>query len=202
MHSFCCCSSVSSVAFSRRRSLTASHRSTSRSDDSTSWSSRSRRTSRDAELHRDPEDHVVVDGNRQRIRPLEHHADRLAQLGEVHVRIVDVLAENANLARGPHAAVALVEPVRAAQERRLAAARGTDQRGDDAVPDVDGDVLQRLEVAVPEVQVPGLDAEVVRGRVGASSEVASHVVERHLAGAGCSEKITLAGPDLDQLANR
>ena len=50
-------------------------------------------------------------------------------------------------------AVALVDAVEAAQQRRLAAAARADERGDLAVLDVDADADERLEVAVPELDV-------------------------------------------------
>ncbi len=106
---------------------------------------------------------VFVDGDGQRVRPLKHHADRLAQLAEADIRIVDVLAEDTNLALGPHVAVSLVQPVEAAQERRLAAAGRADEPRDQSPPDLDIDALERLEVAVPEAQVHGLDAELAVG---------------------------------------
>ena len=100
------------------------------------------------------EDDVLVDRDGQRVRALEHHADRLAQLDQRHVRVVDVLAEDRDFAGGGDVAVALVDAVEAAQQRGLAAAGRADQRGDLAVADIEVDVLQRLEVAVPEVRDP------------------------------------------------
>ena len=106
-----------------------------------------------------PEDDVLVDRDRQRVGPLEDHADRLAQLGQADVVVVDVLALDDDLAVGGDVPVALVDPVEAAQQGRLAAARGADQRGDDARLDVHAHLEQRLEVAVEEVDVPGADAD-------------------------------------------
>ena len=64
---------------------------------------------------------------------------------------------------GGDVSVALVDAVEAAQQRGLAAAGGADQRGDDPRLDVQRDVVQGLELAIPEVQSPGLDA-VLHGR--------------------------------------
>ena len=104
------------------------------------------------------EDHVFIDRNGQRIGALEHHADRFAQFDQRNVRVVDVLAQDLDFAGGGDVAVALVDAVEAAQQGGLAAAGRPDERGDEAVLDVDGDVDQRLELAVPQVQVAGRDA--------------------------------------------
>jgi hypothetical protein len=103
------------------------------------------------------EDHVLEHRDRERVRALEDHADRLAQLHERHRGVVDVLPEDADLPRGADVAVALVDPVEAAQERRLAAAARPDEGGDDPVPDVDAHVAQGLEAPVPQVEPAGLD---------------------------------------------
>jgi hypothetical protein len=89
---------------------------------------------------------------------LEHHTDRPSELDQRHIGVVDVLAENLDLAFGRDVAVALVDAVEAAEQRGLAATRGPDQRGDDAVLDGQRDALQRLKVAVPEAQILGGDA--------------------------------------------
>ena len=68
------------------------------------------------------------------------------------------LPSSLDFARGGDVAVALVDAIEAAQQRRLAAAARADERGDDAVLDVDGDVDERLELAVPEAQISGGDA--------------------------------------------
>src|SRR5690606_27744726 len=51
-----------------------------------------------------------------------------------------------------------VHAVERTQERRLAAARGSDERRHGAFGDRDGDVLDREEVAVVDVEVADLDA--------------------------------------------
>ena len=93
------------------------------------------------------EDHIFIDRDRQRVGPLENHAHGLAQLDERDVGVVDVLAQDLDLARGFDVAVALVDAVEAAQQGGLAAARRADQRGDQTLPDVEDDVVQRLELA-------------------------------------------------------
>ena len=76
--------------------------------------------------------------------------------------VVDVLAQHRDAAGRGDVAVAFIDAVQAAQERRLAAAGGSDQRRDQARLDVQGNVLQGLEASVPQVQVPGLDAVIAR----------------------------------------
>ena len=138
------------------------------------------------------EDHVLIDRDGQRVGPLEDHADGLAQFDQRDVRVVDVLAQNPDLARGGDVAVALVDAVEAAQQRGLAAAGRADERGDEAVLDVHGDVDQRLELAVPEVQVAGRDADA--GRDDRSSENPVHVFVRPPVAWGGRRRSRRCGP--------
>ena len=71
----------------------------------------------------------------------------------VDVGRVDVLAVEQDLALDAGAGDELVHAVQRAQERRLAAARGADQRRHLVRLDRDVDVLDRVEGAVVEVQV-------------------------------------------------
>ena len=95
---------------------------------------------------------VVVDRHRERHRLLEHHADLAAQPVERVLRIEHVLAVQQHFARGDLLRVQRVDAVEDAQQRRLAAARRPDQRGDAIFGDVEVDVLHRVELAVVEVQ--------------------------------------------------
>ncbi len=131
MHSFCCCSSVRTRALLAQLVLDVlpqKHVFQSRLDDCVALARGAVAGSRPCDLH--AEQHVVVDRNRQRVGPLKHHAHRLAQLAQRDIGVVDVLAEDRDLAGRRHVAVALVDAVEAAQERGLAAARRADQRGD------------------------------------------------------------------------
>ncbi len=105
------------------------------------------------------EQHVVADRDRQRIGPLEHHADLLAHLHQLDAGAVDVLAHDPDRALDAHVVDALVDAIDAAQERRLAAAGRPDQRGDDALLDVQVDIEQRLKQPVPEIDAAGLDRD-------------------------------------------
>ncbi len=113
-------------------------------------------------VHPEAEHHILIDGNRQRVRTLEHHPDRLTEFDERDVRRVDVLAEDPDLALRRDRSVALVDPVEAPQQRGLAAAGRPDQSGHLAVPDVQRHVLQGLKGPVPEAHVPRPDAVVGR----------------------------------------
>ena len=106
------------------------------------------------------EDHVLVDRNRQRIGALKNHPHRAAKLRERNILVVNVLPQHLDLPGGRHVAVTLVDPIEAAEQRRLAAAGRADQRGDDARTDADRDVLEGLKLAVPEVEIAGLDRQI------------------------------------------
>ena len=79
----------------------------------------------------EPGEHVVADRHRrERVRLLEHHADARPHLGRAQLPAVDVDAVELDPAGDLRARDHLVHPVQHAQERRLAAARRADERGD------------------------------------------------------------------------
>ena len=80
---------------------------------------------------------------------------RGAQQVEILLRRQDVLAVEQHLAVGALVRIEVVHAVEHAQQRRLAAARRADEGGDLAVVERQGDVLQRLVVAVEEIEVRG-----------------------------------------------
>ncbi len=96
---------------------------------------------------------VVVDGHGEGVRLLEHHADAAAQDGDLHLVLVDVHAVEPDIARDAAARHKVVHAVQGLQKGGLAAAGGADERGDLPLAHVQRDTFQRLEVAVPEVQV-------------------------------------------------
>src|SRR5690606_37634796 len=104
------------------------------------------------------EDDVLVDRERKRVRALEDHAHRFAELLEADILRVDVLSEDAHLAARRDVSEALVEAVETAEKGRLSAARRPDERRDDATADVDRDLVERLEVAIEKVEISHLDA--------------------------------------------
>ena len=106
--------------------------------------------------------HVVVNGHGEGIGLLEHHADLLAQPGDVQVLVKDVLPFEADVPLDMHPGDQVVHPVQGLQEGRLAAAGGADEGSDLVDGDVHVDVLQRVVApvggagfavgAVPQVQ--------------------------------------------------
>ncbi len=100
---------------------------------------------------------VLPDALRERVRRLEHHADALAQFHEVDALVVDFLAFEPDRAVDARGLDAVVHPVETPQKRRLPAARRADERRDAVLRDLHRDVLERVVVAVPDVEV--LDRE-------------------------------------------
>ncbi len=98
---------------------------------------------------------VLPDRLGERVGLLEHHADALAQQVHVELGVEDAVALEQHVALDAHALDEVVEAVEAADERRLAAARGADEGGDAALRDLQRDVVERLLLAVPERQFAG-----------------------------------------------
>jgi hypothetical protein len=95
---------------------------------------------------------VVVDRHRKRRRLLEHHADPRTQQGHILLRPDDVVAIEHHLALGALLRIQLEHPVEHTQQRRLAAARRPDEGRDLLLCNFKVDVLQRMELAVVEIQ--------------------------------------------------
>ncbi|MDQ1174686.1 hypothetical protein QE430_002993 [Microbacterium testaceum] len=103
--------------------------------------------------------HVLADRHgRERVGALEDHADVTTHEHGVDTGTVEVVAVDEHAALHVTAGDDLVHAVEGAQERGLAAAGGSDERGDRAGLDVDRDALDREEVAVVDVEVLDLDA--------------------------------------------
>ena len=96
---------------------------------------------------------VVIDGHREGVRLLEHHADALAQDVDVHLVLVDVHAVELDVAGDAAALDEVVHAVQAFQKRGFAAAGRTDERGDLLFRDVDIDIFQRMEAAIVQVHI-------------------------------------------------
>jgi hypothetical protein len=104
-------------------------------------------------------EHVVADRHRrERVRALEHHPDLAADEHGVDARAVEVVAVDEHLAVDAGAGDDLVHAVERADEGRLAAAGGADQRRDRAGLDRERDTLDGEEVAVVDVEVADFDA--------------------------------------------
>ena len=100
--------------------------------------------------------YVVVDAHGEGVGLLEHHAYLLAQAGDVHVLAVDVLAVVEHLAVYLHALDEVVHAVEGLEKGALAAAGGADEGGYLVGGDLKADVLERVVLAVVEVEVAAL----------------------------------------------
>ena len=109
-----------------------------------------------------PAEHVLADAHRrERIGLLEHHADPgAAPVGARMSALVDVLAVEQDLAVERGTGHQLVHPVEQSEERRLAAARRTDERGDLTGRHAGDRRLRAPVVAEPRARIAGLE----RGR--------------------------------------
>ena len=112
---------------------------------------------------------VLEDRLGERVGLLEHHADPPSQDHRVDVLAVEVLAVDRDAALDAGAADVVVHPVQAAQERRLAAAGRSDERGHAALRDVQRHVGERPGVAVVHGKLP--DGDLGRGVERRSGEV-------------------------------
>src|SRR5690606_2632653 len=96
---------------------------------------------------------------------LEHHAAALAQLNGVLVAVEDVVVAEIDLALGAYVVDQVVHAVDAAQQGALAAAAGPDQRRHAVLREAQVDALQRVRLAVPQVEVLDAHGGRQRGRV-------------------------------------
>src|SRR5437773_1001358 len=94
----------------------------------------------------------------ERVRALEHHPDRTAHGDGIDALGVDVLVVAEDLAGDVRSGDDLVHAIQGAQERRLAAARGPDERRHLLGLHGDADVRQRLERSEPGVEALDVDA--------------------------------------------
>ena len=97
---------------------------------------------------------------REQVEVLEHHADLAAHLVDLLQIVGEFLAVDDDLAL-----LVLLQPVDAADHRRLAGARRTADDDALAAHDLEVDVLQHMEVAVPFVHADDLDGDVGVGDV-------------------------------------
>ena len=95
---------------------------------------------------------------------MEHHTHALAQAADI-VIAQDILAVECNLAFNAAILDTVVHTVKAAQQRRLSAARRPDERGDLLVTNLDAHVLERMMVAVKQVKAFNIDARRRGGKV-------------------------------------
>ena len=107
---------------------------------------------------------VLIDRLGKGRRLLEDHAHLLPQLDHVGRAVEDLLAVDENAAGGADVVDQVVHAVQAAEQGRLAAARGTDQGRDLVAGKVEGDLLQGLAAAIEEAQIVHLHDRVLRIR--------------------------------------
>src|SRR5712672_2496069 len=100
----------------------------------------------------DAERDVLIDRHRKRRRLLEHHADPRPQQVEVELGIEHVGLVQHQLAGGALARVEIVHPVENAKQGRLATTGRTDEGGHAMGAERQVDVLQRVVLAIVEVE--------------------------------------------------
>jgi hypothetical protein len=116
-----------------------------------------------------PESHVLKDRLGKRVGFLKDHADAHPHFDRLDSLADDVPAagveEQFPLVTG--AGVQVVHPVKTAQQRRFAAAGRTDDGRHPVCREYQVDILQRLVLAIVEVQIPGfrLDRQGWAGRL-------------------------------------
>ena len=95
---------------------------------------------------------IVVNAFRKRIRLLEDHADGAAERDGIDI-LVHIDAGEPNVARDAAAGDEIIHAIQRAQKRGFPAARRADERRDSVSFDIQGNILQRLVVAVEKVDV-------------------------------------------------
>src|ERR1700716_74374 len=101
----------------------------------------------------DAERDVLIDRHRKRRRLLEHHADPRAQQIEIELGIEHVGLIEHQPAGGALTRIKIVHPVEYPQQRRLSAAGRPDKGGDAVGAERKIDVLQRVVLAIVEIQI-------------------------------------------------
>jgi hypothetical protein len=119
--------------------------------------------------------HVLEDRLGKRVGLLEHHRDAHAHLDRVDVvrQQVGVVRMQDDLAVVAVARIEVVHPVEAAEQRRLSATGRADQRRDLVLVDGHLDALERLELAVVEVEVARLRLQRRQGHVDGAGTIAA-----------------------------
>src|SRR5690606_20454157 len=100
----------------------------------------------------------------KRVRLLKDHSDPRPELHDIETWVVDILTIDGDLPGNARARNGVVHAVDAAQERRLAAPRWTNEGRHRACRDVDADVLQGLLLAVEGVHVFRLHLDILDPR--------------------------------------
>ncbi len=101
----------------------------------------------------EPEGDVLADGLAERVGLLEHHADGLADLVDVHALGVDILAVVPDGAFHAGVGDLVVHEVQRTQVRGLTASGRSDQRRDGAVVEVYADAVDSALLAVIDLDI-------------------------------------------------
>src|ERR1700761_402947 len=110
---------------------------------------------------------VLEDRHREWHRLLEYHADLAAQAVHRIARVEDVLVVQHDLALGFELGIDRIDAVEDAQQGRLAATGGSDDRSDLLLRNLHVDALESMETLVVEMQV--LDGDLGRRQRGGRS---------------------------------
>jgi hypothetical protein len=107
---------------------------------------------------------ILVDRLGEGVGLLEHHADPRAQLHHVHRGGVDIFAVERDRAFDPRRGDGVVHAIEGPQEGRLAAARRADEGGDMVHVDIDRHALDRLFLAIEDLDVTGRHLRIGHGQ--------------------------------------
>jgi len=105
--------------------------------------------------HAWPKGHIVIDRLWEGVRALKDHAHPLPQAHHIVPGLIDLLVVQQYVALQVKRANRIVHAVQAAHKGRLAAARGTDERRDLPLFDLEGDIREHLFAAVKGIEVLG-----------------------------------------------
>ena len=108
-------------------------------------------------LQAQPVGNVFIDGFREGVGFLEHHADPSPQVGHIHRLVIDILAVELDAALHTATVDEIVHPVETAKQGGFAATARTDKGGDTLAGYGHINTLKGLLLAVIQVQVLDLE---------------------------------------------
>ena len=100
---------------------------------------------------------VVIDTHREWVWLLEHHANPLAEHIDIEVSVIDVFPVQQNLSFNAAPLDQVIHAVQRAQKRTFAASGRTDECGDFVWFNLYIDIVQCMEVTVPEIHILNTD---------------------------------------------
>ena len=95
---------------------------------------------------------IIINGHRERICFLEHHPDSLPQNIGIHI-LVNIHTVQCDFSLNPAALYQIIHTVKRLHESGFSAAGRSDQRGNPMFLNAKIDILQRLVITVPEIQI-------------------------------------------------